>query len=87
MCAVPAMPRMLIRLSADVPQEALEAFPWLTCVTQPAHTALVGAVADQEELQGVLHHLNDLGLEIVEVVTIPDDAGHAGGSSDEVNHP
>lgn len=67
------MPRMLIRLSADVPEDALEAFPALACVTQPAHTALVGPIADQEELQGVLHHLSDLGIAIVEVVTIPDD--------------
>ncbi|MCL3861904.1 hypothetical protein [Actinotalea sp. K2] len=62
---------MLIRLSADLPADALAAFPALTCVAQPAHTALVGPVADQEELQGVLHHLNDLGIAIVEVVTIP----------------
>lgn len=64
---------MLIRLATDVPPDALEAFPALACVAQPAHTAVIGPIADQEELNGILHHLNDLGIEVVEMVTIPDD--------------
>lgn len=67
------MPRTLIRLSSELPEDALAAFPWLTRVTEPARTTLVGPIVDTEQLQGLLHHLNDLGVAIVEVVTIPDD--------------
>jgi hypothetical protein len=77
MHADPVMARVLIRVAADVPDTAMEAFPTLTCVSQPAHTTLVGSVTDQEELHGVLHHLDDLGIEIVEVVTIPDETDAA----------
>jgi hypothetical protein len=63
---------MLIRIAAEVPDAVLSAFPWLVPVHQPAHTALVGPVMDQEELQGVLQQLSDLGIALVEVVTIPD---------------
>jgi hypothetical protein len=37
-----------------------------------AQTTLTGDVVDQEELQGVLNYLSQMGLSIVDVVTIPD---------------
>ena len=68
------MPRMLIRLSAEVSDEMLAPFPHLTPTVQVTQTTLTGAVKDQGELQGILKYLSGLGVGIVEVVTIPDDA-------------
>ena len=36
------------------------------------HAGQTGDLADQEELQGVLNLLSSLGIDIVEIVTIPD---------------
>ena len=33
---------------------------------------ITGDVADQQELQGILNFLSSMGIEITEVVTIPD---------------
>ncbi|GAB7005712.1 hypothetical protein JCM18899A_31850 [Nocardioides sp. AN3] len=67
------MTRMLIRVDAEVSDELLTAFPHLTTRRHRASTTLTGDVEDQEQLQGVLNLLNSLGLQVVEVVTIPDD--------------
>ena len=67
------MTRMLIRVDAEISDELLSAFPHLTTRRHRASTTLTGDVVDQEQLQGVLNLLSALGLEVVEVVTIPDD--------------
>ncbi|SFJ98907.1 hypothetical protein [Cellulomonas sp. KH9] len=67
------MPRMLIRVSAEVSDEMLAPFPHLTPTVQVRQTMLTGAVRDQGELQGILNYLAGLGVGIVEVVTFPDD--------------
>jgi hypothetical protein len=67
------MPKMLIRVDAEITDELQSAFPYLTTRRHRASTTLVGDVIDQEQLQGVLNLLSSLGLEVVEVVTIPDD--------------
>ncbi len=67
------MTRMLIRVDGELTDELLSAFPHLTRRTHRAQTTLVGDLADQEELQGVLHLLQVLGIDVVEVVTIPED--------------
>lgn len=66
------MTRMMIRVDAELSDELAGAFPHLTPKTQRATTTLTGDLADQEELQGVLHLLTSLGIEVVEIVTIPD---------------
>lgn len=66
------MPKLLIRVDADLSDELLSAFPQLVPRHHPATTTLTGDVIDQEELHGVLNLLNTLGFEVVEVVTIPD---------------
>jgi hypothetical protein len=63
---------MMIRVDAELSDELAGAFPHLTPKTQRASTTLTGDLADQEELQGVLHLLTSLGIEVVEIVTIPD---------------
>ncbi len=67
------MTKMLIRVEGELTDELSSAFPHLTSRTHPAQTTLVGEMADQEELQGVLHLLNSLGIAVVEIVTIPED--------------
>ena len=67
------MTRMLIRVDAEVSEGLVSAFPNLTIRRHRASTTLTGNVVDQEQLQGVLNLLSSLGLEVVEVVTIPDD--------------
>jgi len=66
------MTRMMIRVDAEISDELPGAFPHLVARTQPATTTLTGEMADQQELQGVLNLLSSLGIEVVEVVTIPD---------------
>ncbi|WP_395690398.1 hypothetical protein [Nocardioides sp.] len=66
------MTRMMIRVDAELSDELSGAFPHLVTRTQRATTTLTGEMTDQQELQGVLNLLNTLGIEVVEVVTIPD---------------
>lgn len=66
------MSRMMIRVDAEISDELSGAFPHLVARTQPATTTLTGEMTDQQELQGVLNLLSSLGIEVVEVVTIPD---------------
>lgn len=68
------MPRMMIRVDAELSPDALSAFPHLVAVPQRPQTVLSGDVADQEELQGVISLLVSLGVEVVDVLTVPDPA-------------
>lgn len=65
------MPRMMIRVDAELSPDALSAFPHLVAVPQRPQTVLSGDVADQEELQGVISLLVSLGVEVVDVLTVP----------------
>jgi len=62
---------MLIRVDAELSDELSAAFPQLTAHCNPASTTLTGEIADQQELQGVLNLLSSLGIDTVEVLTIP----------------
>jgi hypothetical protein len=64
---------MLIRVDGELTDELVNAFPHLTSKTHRAQTTLVGDMTDQEELQGVLNLLNTLGIDVVDIVTIPED--------------
>ena len=64
---------MLIRVDAELSDELSGAFPHLTARSQPASTTITGDVADQQELQGVLNLLSSLGIDVIEVLTIPED--------------
>ena len=69
------MPKMMIRVDAELSPDALSAFPHLVAVPQRPQTVLSGDVADQEELQGVISLLVSLGVEVVDVLTVPEPAG------------
>jgi hypothetical protein len=66
------MTRALIRVDGEIPDEVVSAFPHLIARQQRASTTLVGDVIDQQELQGVLNLLNALGIDVLEVLTIPE---------------
>jgi hypothetical protein len=69
------VPRMIIRVDAELSPDALSAFPHLVAVPQRPQTVLSGDVADQEELQGVISLLVSLGVEVVDVLTVPAPTG------------
>ncbi|WP_019146308.1 hypothetical protein [Aeromicrobium massiliense] len=66
------MSKMVIRVDAELSAELLGAFPHLVPRHHRASTTITGTVADQQELQGVLNLLTSLGVDVVEVVTIPE---------------
>jgi hypothetical protein len=66
------MTRLLIRVDVELSDELLSAFPHLVPRSHPPSMTLTGDLVDQQELQGVLNLLNTLGIDVVEVVTIPD---------------
>ncbi|WP_019145833.1 hypothetical protein [Aeromicrobium massiliense] len=63
---------MLIRVDGELSEELLTAFPQLVVRRHQASTTLTGDMADQQELQGVLNLLTTVGIDVVEVVSIPD---------------
>ena len=68
------MPRVFIRVDADLSEDLVGAFPQLAVRHQPASTTLSGTVVDQQQLQGVLGLLDMLRIPITEVIALPDDA-------------
>jgi len=67
------MGKLLIRVDGALTDELTNAFPSLSSRRGHGETTLVGDLADQEELLGVLNMLNALGVAVIEVVTIPED--------------
>ncbi|HCB02887.1 MAG TPA: hypothetical protein DEQ43_01245 [Nocardioides bacterium] len=68
-----AMAKMLIRVDAEMSDELSGAFPHLTAHHHRASTTLTGEITDQQELQGVLALLSSLGIDVIELLTIPED--------------
>ena len=66
------MTKVLIRVDAKLSDELTSAFPQLSVRNHPAQTTLMGDLSDQDELQGVLSLLRSLGIDVVEVVTLPE---------------
>ena len=67
-----AVTKVLIRVDAKLSDELMSAFPQLMVRNHPAQTTLVGDLSDQDELQGVLNLLRSLGIDIVEILTLPE---------------
>ena len=66
------MTAYLIRVAGRLSAGLLDAFPTMHAQVEPVQTTLVGSLPDQAALTGVLNHLDELGVEIVEVVLMPD---------------
>ena len=49
----------------------LDTFPAMESDVEPVETILHGPVRDQAELHGLLHRLQSLGLELIEVRRLP----------------
>jgi len=62
----------VIRVAGRLSSRLLRAFPTLRARVEPVHTTLVGQLPDQGALTGVLNYLDELGVEIVEVIRLPD---------------
>jgi len=66
-----------IRVTGEVSDEQATALGAVVTGTRRASTEL-GGIADQSALQGVLDRVAALGLEILEVRVVPDDAARGG---------
>jgi hypothetical protein len=64
--------RYLIRVDQRLSDELASAFPLLSAQVQPVQTLLTGEFADAEQLSGVLNYLGQMGVDIIELVRIPD---------------
>jgi hypothetical protein len=61
-----------IRVRGRVSDTVLATFDGLECDVERVETVLHGPVRDQAELHGLLHRVQSLGLELVEVRRLPD---------------
>jgi hypothetical protein len=60
-------PQYEIRVRGRLSASLLASFDGLTATVEPVETILSGPVEDQAALYGVLHRVQALGLELVEV--------------------
>jgi hypothetical protein len=66
-----AVSRYEIRIRGRVGQAVLDTFEPLESDIEPVETVLHGPVRDQAELHGLLHRLQGLGFELIEVRRLP----------------
>jgi hypothetical protein len=66
--------RYEIRVRGRLSDTLLPAFPELTSTVHPVETVLSGPVEDQAALLGLLERIDSLGLELVELRQVHDDA-------------
>ena len=64
-----------IRIRGVLSEMLLGAFPGLEAEARPDETVLVGTLADQAALYGVLGEIEALGLELLEVSRVPSGGG------------
>ena len=67
------MASLLIQVDAELSDELAGAFPQMVARHQAASTTLIGKVADQQEMLGVLNLLISLGVDILVMISIPSD--------------
>jgi hypothetical protein len=65
------MTQYVIRVTGQLSDDLLTAFPTLMATVQPVTTVLHGSLPDQAALTGVLNRLDELGVQIVEMVELP----------------
>jgi hypothetical protein len=61
-----------IRIRGRVSQTVLDTFDHMESSAERVETILHGPVRDQAELHGLLHRIQALGLELVEVRRLPE---------------
>lgn len=67
------MAHYLIRVDGELSADLTSAFPQLHTDVELVQTVLSGTVADTAELTGILNHLTEIGVEIVDVVRVSTD--------------
>ena len=67
------MSSLLIQVDADLSDELTGAFPHLVARHQASSTTLIGKVADQQEMLGVMNLLVSMGIDILVMISIPAD--------------
>ena len=65
------MTQYLIRVEGELSPDLTAAFPKMQVELELVQTLLTGPVEDTAELTGLINHLNALGVEIVDLVRIP----------------
>ena len=66
------MTNVLIQLDARISDDVAGAFPHLTARHDRDSTTLIGKVADQREMLGVMDLLVAMGVEVVALVRLPE---------------
>ena len=67
------MTSLLIQVDANLSDELAGAFPHMVARHHSASTTLIGKVADQQEMLGVMNLLVDMGVDILVMIRIPAD--------------
>ena len=63
--------RYEIRVRGPIGPTIMQAFPTLTASRSGQDTLLTGSLADQSALYGVIHQLEALGLQLLEIRRLP----------------
>jgi hypothetical protein len=63
------------------------AFEGMQMETKDGYTILTGEIIDQPHLHGILDRLNGLGLELLSVQALPEDAHRSAGGKREPKEP
>jgi hypothetical protein len=67
------MTSLLIQVDAEISDELTGAFPHMVARHHSASTTLLGKVADQQEMLGVMNLLVSMGIDVLVMLSIPDD--------------
>jgi len=70
--------RYEIRVRGPVGPTIMQAFPTLSAASRGEDTLLTGPLPDQSALYGVIHQLEALGLELLEIRLLPFTRGAQG---------
>lgn len=74
--------RYEIRVRGPIGPTIMQAFPTLTATRSGHDTLLTGAIPDQSALYGVIHQLEALGLQLLEIRRLPNDPGRPARTRD-----
>jgi len=66
------MTNLLIQVDANLSDEFTGAFPQMVARHHAASTTLIGKVADQQEMLGVMNLLVSMGVDVLVMLRIPD---------------
>jgi hypothetical protein len=66
------MTHYVIRVAGQLSDDLLTAFPLLMATTEPVTTVLQGRLPDQAALTAVINHLDELGIDIIGLTSLPE---------------